>query len=141
MVNGWVNGTVQNNGIILCPYIDNPENYSDSIFLHPKLTVTYEADITEPSINITAPAKDAALSGTINIEAGVTDPSGIKKVEFYVGGALLGTDESSPYTVGWDTTTFPNGSYKLWAKTYDNAGNAGYTNYFRLCDTFDNKTK
>ncbi|WP_123057289.1 Ig-like domain-containing protein, partial [Desulfocucumis palustris] len=141
MVDAWVNGTAPNYGLILCPYIENPENYDYSIFSHPKLSITYETDITEPAINITSPAKDSSNTGTVNMEATATDASGIQKVEFYVGSALIGTATGSPFKVNWDTTGFPDGSYKIWARSYDNAGNIGYTNYFRLCDTFDTKTK
>lgn len=46
--------------------------------------------------------------GKTNISASAQDPSGIQKVDFYVGGALIGTKTASPYTVSWDTKNMPN---------------------------------
>jgi hypothetical protein len=51
------------------------------------------------------------------------------RVEFYAnsaaGESLIGTDTDAPYQANWDTRLFPNGSYILRVKAYDNAGNIG----------------
>ncbi len=95
----------------------------------PKLIVTYQPDTTSPSTSITQPAKNSILSGNVTIKANATDSYGIDRVEFYAnsaaGESLLGTDTTAPYQANWDTRLYPNGSYILRVKAYDNAGNMG----------------
>ncbi|MGH9857083.1 MAG: Ig-like domain-containing protein, partial [Acidobacteriota bacterium] len=56
--------------------------------------------------------------------ASASDNVGVIKVEFYVDGNLIGSqDASSPYSVSLNTTTLTNGSHSLTAKAYDQAGN------------------
>jgi|GEM_PF-2710398 len=141
LVQNWVNGGVQNNGIII---IMDPGNYDSTYnfgLTVGSLSVTYITDFDPPSVSLTAPAGGSTVSGNVSINADVQDFSGIQKVEFYVGAALIGTKTSSPYQVTWDTRNFPNGSYKIWAKAYDQAGNTSYSNYSQLSDTFDTNTK
>ncbi|EIM03918.1 Ig-like domain-containing protein [Rhodanobacter denitrificans] len=47
------------------------------------------------------------------------------RVEFYVDGALKGSDASAPYSLALDSTTLADGSHSLVAKAYDAAGNVG----------------
>jgi len=46
-------------------------------------------------------------------------------VEFFVDGAMVGSDSSSPYSFNWDSTSVSEGSHALMAKAYDAAGNMG----------------
>lgn len=80
-------------------------------------------DATGPTTSITAPTAGSTVSGTVNINANATDTSGIAKVEFYVDGALKGTDTTSAYSYAWNTTTATNGSHSLTVKAYDTVGN------------------
>ncbi|HEX9082000.1 MAG TPA: Ig-like domain-containing protein, partial [Holophagaceae bacterium] len=73
----------------------------------------------------TVSASETGTSGTITLSATATDNVGVTKVEFYVDGALKGTDTASPYTMTLDSTTLANGSHSLVAKAYDAAGNVG----------------
>jgi hypothetical protein len=86
------------------------------------VTVTVAAN-RPPIVSMTAPlngATFAALS-TIAVTATASDPDGsIQKVDFYVGGVLLGTDTTSPYTFTW--LSVPLGSYSLTAVARDNLG-------------------
>jgi hypothetical protein len=82
-------------------------------------------DTTKPTVSVTAPASNAAVSGTAPVTVSATDNVGVTKVEFYVNGALQGTDSASPYTFSWNTASVANGSYTLTAKAYDAAGNVG----------------
>jgi len=93
----------------------------------PRLVVTYvlASDTTAPSVAISSPASGATVSGTVSVSAGASDSVGVSKVDFYVNGALVSTDSSSPYSYSWDTTTLSNGSYSLSARAYDAAGNIG----------------
>jgi chitodextrinase len=83
------------------------------------------ADTTAPVANITTPASGATVSGTLTINASASDSAGVSKVEFYVDGALQGTDTSAPYTSSWDTSAAGSGPHWLFARAYDGASNYG----------------
>lgn len=83
------------------------------------------SDTTPPTVNVTAPANGATVSGAVDITASASDNVGVGKVEFYVDGSLLQTDLSSPYAMTWNTGSVANGSHALMAKAYDAAGNVG----------------
>ncbi|WP_133500732.1 Ig-like domain-containing protein [Cognatilysobacter terrigena] len=78
-------------------------------------------DTTAPTVS----ASESGTSGTITLSATASDNVGVSKVEFYVDGALKGTDTSSPYSMTLNSTTLTNGSHTLVAKAYDAAGNVG----------------
>ena len=78
-------------------------------------------DTTAP----TATASESGTSGTITLSATATDNVGVTKVEFYIDGALVGTDTTSPYSVTYNSTSLANGTHSLVAKAYDAAGNVG----------------
>ena len=87
-------------------------------------TVTVSnADTTPPTVSLTNPANGATVAGTVSVAASASDNVGVAKVEFYVDGALKGTDTTSPYGYSWDTTGSSNGSHTVLAKAYDAAGN------------------
>ena len=73
---------------------------------------------------ITAPTDGSTLSGTVTITANVSDNVGVAGVQFYLDGALLGTEDiTAPYSVSWNTTTATNASHTLLARASDAAGN------------------
>ena len=63
-----------------------------------------------------------ASTGNLNVTA--TDAAGISRVEFYLGGSLIRSDGSFPYTWAIDPLTLSDGSYALLIKVYDTFGNA-----------------
>jgi hypothetical protein len=79
------------------------------------------SDTTAPTVS----ASEAGASGTITLSATASDNVGVSKVEFYVDGALKGSDTTAPYSMTLDSTTLANGSHALTAKAYDAAGNVG----------------
>lgn len=88
-------------------------------------------DTMAPTVSISSPVANAVVSGNQSISASATDNIGVTKVEFYIGGVLKSTDNTSPYTYLWDTTnggthgcTGPH-THTLSAKAYDAAGNVG----------------
>jgi hypothetical protein len=89
---------------------------------------TDSADVTAPTVNVTAPVTGATVSGTVDVAATASDASGVSKVEFYLDGALVGTDTAAPFVYTWDTTKATNGSHALMAKAYDAANNIGTDN-------------
>jgi len=82
-------------------------------------------DTTAPVATITSPVGGANVTGTTTISVSASDNVAVSKVEFYVNGALKGTDTASPYAYAWSTSTVADGSYTLTAKAYDASGNVG----------------
>jgi regulation of enolase protein 1 (concanavalin A-like superfamily) len=75
-----------------------------------------------PSVSITAPTNGASFPAPANITitADASDDGSVTKVEFFNGGALLGTDMTGPYSFAWNSV--PGGNYTLTAKATDNLG-------------------
>ena len=74
-----------------------------------------------PTVSITSPLNNATFNGPANItiKASAADAGGsVSKVDFYNGGTLIGTDNTSPYIFSW--TNVQPGSYVLTAKATDN---------------------
>jgi hypothetical protein len=82
-------------------------------------STTTSGDTTAPTVS----ASESGTSGTITLSASASDNVGVTKVEFYVDGALKGTDTTSAYSMTLDSTTLANGSHTLSAKAYDAAAN------------------
>ncbi len=81
-------------------------------------------DNTPPTVELTAPASAANVSGTYRLKATATDNQKVDHVDFYVGSAVLATAPAEPFEVDWITTAFDNGTYEIGAIAYDAAGNA-----------------
>jgi archaellum component FlaF (FlaF/FlaG flagellin family) len=89
------------------------------------ITVSNAApDTTPPTVSLTAPANGATVSGTITISADASDNVGVSQVEFLVNGTVVGTDNSSPYSISWNSGSIANGSATITARARDAAGNA-----------------
>lgn len=73
-----------------------------------------------------AQSGSVAVQGTIPVTANATDNVGVVGVQFFLDGTALGPeDRTAPYSVTWNTTTMPNGTYTLTARARDAAGNIG----------------
>jgi myo-inositol-hexaphosphate 3-phosphohydrolase len=96
--------------------------------LRPELVVTTGtggADTVPPSVQITSPPSDSTYTSpqTVTIAASASDDVGVGRVEFYDGAALLGSDDTSPYSVAWTVTAAQNGPHNLTARAVDTSGN------------------
>jgi hypothetical protein len=82
-------------------------------------------DSLPPTVSITNPANGSvvARNSTASITAAASDNVGVTKVEFYVGGSLVSTSLSVPYTVAWKVPPKNNATYTIKAVAYDAAGN------------------
>ena len=89
------------------------------------ISVIIVKDTVTPTISVTAPTNNAAVSGTISITASASDNVGVNKVEFYIDGVLLTATNVPPYNYNWNTTSVANGTYSLVAKAYDTSNNVG----------------
>ena len=86
--------------------------------------VVVPADTTKPGVTVTAPGAGATVSGSVTVTATASDNVGVVGVQFLVNGSALGAeDTTAPYSVGWTTTSVPNGVYQLTARARDAAGN------------------
>jgi hypothetical protein len=86
---------------------------------------TLVADLTAPSVAITAPASGMTLSGTVILAAAASDNVAIAGVQFRLDGTALGAElTAAPYAVSWHSTTAYDGPHVLTAVARDAAGNA-----------------
>jgi serine protease len=74
-----------------------------------------------PTVSITSPADGAMVSGVVTIDAYASDDLGVAQVDFYYGSTLIGTDETAPYSVAWDSTAVGDGVYTLTSTAIDTA--------------------
>jgi hypothetical protein len=86
--------------------------------------VTQQAGTGGDTMAPTVSASSSGSSGTITFSANATDNVGVTKVEFYVDGALKGTDTASPWSYAFNSTGVSNGTHVLTAKAFDAAGNS-----------------
>lgn len=83
-------------------------------------------DTIKPTVVISFPANNSVVSGVVTIQVTADDNVGVVKVEFYVDGAKIGEDTSSPYECNWNTDNLQyNSQHTIQARAYDNAGNIG----------------
>jgi len=88
-------------------------------------TISVTIDRILPAASLTAPANNQVVSGTaVAVSASASDNIGVGKVDFYRdSNVLLGTDNTSPYSISWDTTSTTGGAHTLFAVVSDRAGN------------------
>ncbi|MBI4438021.1 hypothetical protein HY631_03680, partial [Candidatus Uhrbacteria bacterium] len=93
---------------------------TDSTFTTPAV-----ADVSPPTVSITAPASGSTVSGTITVSASASDNVGVVGVQFKLDGVNLeAEDTTAHYVISWNTTTATNGSHTLTAVARDAAGNS-----------------
>jgi subtilisin family serine protease len=92
------------------------------------ITVTVNnpaSDTTPPTTSITSPVNGATVSGTATITASAIDNVSVSSVSFFVDGAFIGEDTTSPYLITWDTTTYTNASHTIQSTAVDTSNNVG----------------
>jgi hypothetical protein len=86
-------------------------------------------DAVAPAVQISAPAAGSVVRGITGVTAIASDNLLVTKIEFYINGKLVSTDNAADYYFSWNTkstaTPYPDGNYSLTAKAYDVAGNIG----------------
>ncbi|QHC60211.1 glycoside hydrolase family 88 protein [Rathayibacter sp. VKM Ac-2760] len=101
----------------------------------PTATPTAGVDTVKPKVVLLTPKANAVVSGTITLTATATDASGIYSLSFYLGGTVLGRGVPGPndtYTLPFDSTKYPAGSYQMTAKAKDPARNTGTSPTYRF---------
>lgn len=80
---------------------------------------------TPPTVSLTSPTNNSTVSGTsVDLAATATDSGGntVSSVQFSVAGSAVDTDQSSPYSYNWNSTTVANGTYTVTALATNNVG-------------------
>ena len=93
-----------------------------SLFLMFSCETPEEPDTTPPTVTITF--SESSVNEIVSITCLSTDNEGVKKVELWVNGVSTGvTDETEPYSLDWNTTTYDDGSYVITVRSYDTSDN------------------
>jgi fibronectin type 3 domain-containing protein len=111
----WSGNVWDDNSQTICPSQDGGGTCSGG--------TTTPPDTTKPTVNFTAPAANATVSGVVTTTAAASDNVGVTKVEISLDGALKMTDPTAPYNYSFDSKALSNGAHTLTAKAYDAAGN------------------
>jgi hypothetical protein len=83
------------------------------------------ADTTAPGVEMTSPAQQSTVDGTVTIAANAADDVGVVQVQFTLDGQPFGLPQkATPYSLTWDTTTTSNGPHIVGAIARDAAGNS-----------------
>jgi poly(hydroxyalkanoate) depolymerase family esterase len=80
-------------------------------------------DNTPPSVQLTAPADGATVSGSVTLSATAADNTGVSRVEFLIDGAQVASDSTAPYDAAWSSATVTDGAHTVTARAVDGAGN------------------
>ncbi len=93
---------------------------------HADITVTVMGgidDTTPPSVNVTAPANGAMVSGTVDVAVDASDDFGVQRVTVLVDGTSIGEATAPPYHVSFNTGSVSPGAHAISATAVDAAGN------------------
>ena len=82
------------------------------------------ADATPPTVSLNSPGTGSTVTGPVTLTATATDNVAVAGVQFLLDGNNAGAElTSSPFSMGWDSTTSANGSHTIAARARDAAGN------------------
>ena len=79
-----------------------------------------EVDTTPPTVTITSPQTNSTVYEIVTITCMSSDNEGVDRVELWVNGVSTDiSDNSEPYSLDWNTTTFEDGDYTIIVRSYD----------------------
>jgi regulation of enolase protein 1 (concanavalin A-like superfamily) len=87
------------------------------------VSVSVGSSNSAPTVSLTSPASGASFTApaSITVAASAADvDNNLSRVDFYANGTLIGSDTSSPYSIGWSNVAA--GTYSLTAIARDSAG-------------------
>lgn len=88
-------------------------------------TAASTGDLTSPVVQITSPAANQTVSGTVTVNVAATDNVGVAGVQFKVDGTASGVEKTTaPYSFSWATNGVANGTHVVSATARDAAGNS-----------------
>ncbi len=80
-------------------------------------------DRVPPTVSLGAPMDRETVMGTVALAATADDAVGVTRVEFRVGGVLVATDATAPYSATWNSASRADGVTTVVARAFDAAGN------------------
>ncbi len=101
--------------------------YAEEIPFSVPVLLNITVDNTAPTVNVVSPTGGEILGRTVPIEAYVSDPNGIDKVEFKVGAtstAMTFDSSKGTWRGSLNTATLSDGPTTLNVTAFDKAGNA-----------------
>jgi hypothetical protein len=83
-----------------------------------------EADTTPPSVSIISPQDSAVVNKIADIACMAADNDEVKVLELWIDGVFSEvSDNSEPFSLPWNTTTYENRSYTIIVRAYDVSDN------------------
>ena len=83
------------------------------------------ADTTPPTVSSVQAPAGTTVNRSITLTVTADDNIGVTEVRFFVDGVLLGSDDTAPYSIEWDTSSESDGEHELTAEAEDAEGNVG----------------
>ncbi|MBI4489941.1 MAG: hypothetical protein HY694_12710 [Deltaproteobacteria bacterium] len=105
-----------------------PLDAIDQKLLAPIVLPRCAEEESPPSVAITDPPTDSALSGGVTVTANAGGPMEIASVQFFLDGLALGPElVTSPFVQTWDTASAADGPHMLHARATDAVGNLAFS--------------
>ncbi len=84
------------------------------------------SDTVAPTVSVSSPLNGSTMraGSSLTLGASASDNVGVKSVQFFANGSLVGTSSTAPFSVRWATKRTMRGSYMLTATAIDAAGNS-----------------
>lgn len=89
-------------------------------------SLTWTIEQTAPTVSLTAPADNAAVTGSFTLSATAADSFKMGRVEVLINGSVVGSDSTATagsYSYLWNSTSRGDGPVTLQARAVDAAGN------------------
>jgi hypothetical protein len=100
--------------------------YSNSASVKTNAVVVPVVDTAAPVVNISKPSANAKVSApTQSISVSATDNVGVKSLNLYIDGKLVGSGNTGSLSYNWNTKKVAAGSHTINAQAADSSGNTG----------------
>jgi len=90
-----------------------------------------DTDYGATSVSLTSPSDNSTISKQTTISVNTQTNHGVANLAYYLNDSEIGSSNASPYSIVFDSTKYPNGSYTLMAKMTDSNG-VGATNSIKV---------
>ena len=126
--NSWNSGSVANGTHTLIATAADAAGNTSTSSIQVTVNNSSGADLTSPTVSITAPTNGAAFDPNVGVSVNVnaSDNVGLSSISLSVDGTVIGTSNTSSGSFSWNTGSV-SGPHTLSAKAYDAAGNQGST--------------
>jgi len=89
------------------------------------MTLKVYVDDSPPSVSISSPTDDSYVSGTVWINASITQEPHLEAWSIKINGTQIATGTTSSISYQWDTTEYVDGVYEVNITAADIVGNVG----------------